>query len=327
MTASGADIWDPTDNFNYAFKMLNGDGSIQLRVDSVELANGWSKGGVMIRESLDPNSPHAMVVVTPSNGVAFQYRTTLNGTSTNVQQTGLTAPYWVRITRTGSTFKAECSANGVTWTSVGTDATLSSTTITMAANVYIGIALTSHDANLTCHATFSNVTSVGATGQWISQDINVVTNDPDPLYVTLEGTSGTKTVTHTDPNAVQLSAAWQEWNIPLSQFTGVSLNSIKKMYIGTGTKGGTKKGGVGKLYIDDIRVYKSRCVPLMAKPTGDINNDCVVDYEDLDTMTNQWLQVIPPATTLSADLNTDKKVDLKDYVVLASTWLEEKLWP
>jgi hypothetical protein len=53
----------------------------------------------------------------------------------------------------------------------------------------------------------------------------------------------------------------------------------------------------------------------------------VVDYEDLDTMTNQWLQVIPPATTLSADLNTDKKVDLKDYVVLASTWLEEKLWP
>jgi len=62
---------------------------------------------------------------------------------------------------------------------------------------------------------------------------------------------------------------------------------------------------------------------MSAKPAGDINCDCVVDYKDLDAMSEQWLKAIPPETALSADLNADKKVDLKDYAALATTWLED----
>jgi hypothetical protein len=99
------------------------------------------------------------------------------------------------------------------------------------------------------------------------------------------------------------------------------------MSIGVGDQAFPKKGGAGSLYIDDIRVYKPRCVPSMGKPAADINSDCIVDYLDLEMMADQWLQSIPPATALSADLNADKKVDLKDYAAMAKAWLEEILWP
>ncbi len=74
MSAAGADIWDVSDEFRYAFKRLNGDGSITAKVDSLVRQDGWTKAGVMIRESLDVGASHASVDITPDNGVTFQYR-------------------------------------------------------------------------------------------------------------------------------------------------------------------------------------------------------------------------------------------------------------
>jgi hypothetical protein len=118
--------------------------------------NVWSKAGVMIRESLNANSVNALIAVTPSNGVAFQYRTTTGGNSANSVTPGLSAPYWVRLVRSGNTFTASRSLNGVTWTQQG-----SPTTINMAATVYVGLAVTSHDSSTLCAATFDNVTMPG----------------------------------------------------------------------------------------------------------------------------------------------------------------------
>ncbi|HCO96149.1 MAG TPA: hypothetical protein DIU00_19780, partial [Phycisphaerales bacterium] len=78
ITGSGADIWAvdgvEADEFHYAFKTLSGTGSIAARVESVSDTDTWAKAGVMIRESLDPDSAHAMTVVTPGSGVSFQRR-------------------------------------------------------------------------------------------------------------------------------------------------------------------------------------------------------------------------------------------------------------
>ena len=114
-------------------------------------------------------------------------------------------------------------------------------------------------------------------------------NNEEQFYVVIEDSTGnSKVVNHGNPDAWRL-AQWQEWNIPLSEFTGVNLKSIKKMYIGTGNRNAPQIGGSGKFLIDDIRVYKSRCVPSMLKPAADLNNDCVVDYLDLDVLVNAWL--------------------------------------
>ena len=56
----------------------------------------------MIRETLDPDSAHAFMVVTPTQGVSFQRRpgTGAASTSDNSATGGSeTAPYWVKIER------------------------------------------------------------------------------------------------------------------------------------------------------------------------------------------------------------------------------------
>jgi hypothetical protein len=264
MTASGADIWAvngvEADEFHFAYKTLSGAGSIIARVDSLQNTNAWAKAGVMIRESLDPDSAHAFTCVTPANGVASQYRPSTGGISVDYNQTGIIAPHWVKLERgISGNFTVSHSANGTSWQSVTGAAAQN---IPMGSNVYIGLALTSHDTAQTCQAVFSNVTITGnVTGQWTHQDIGILSNDAEPLYVAVSNATGNSAiVVHDDPAAAQINT-WTEWVIPLSAFAdqGIDLTNVDRIALGLGTRGNTTiPGGSGKLYLDDIRLYRSR---------------------------------------------------------------------
>jgi hypothetical protein len=65
-------------------------------------------------------------------------------------------PYWVRAVRSGNTFTAFASLDGVNWVQMG-----SSQTITMAQNVYVGLAVTSNNNSVLATATFDNVSVSG----------------------------------------------------------------------------------------------------------------------------------------------------------------------
>jgi len=318
MTARGTDIWDVPDypgaivgnyhdEFHYAHKRLSGNGSIVARVLSVANTDAWAKAAVMIRETLDANSVHAMVVVSPTSGVALQGRTITGGASFGTTVDAIAAPRWVRLTRSANTFTGEHSANGSSWDTIATQE------IPMAPNVYIGLALTSNNVNATCVAEFSDVTTAG-TGDWQSQDIGITSNIAEQLYVRLEDSSGNSEVAeHPDPDAV-LADTWQEWNIDLHDFAdaGVNTGSIKKMYIGVGDEDAPKAGGTGSLYVDDIRLYRPRCIPSFLKPPGDSSDNCVVDYFDLEIMAGDWLvadQIIATADPGAANLVGHWKLD------------------
>jgi len=214
----------------------------------------------MIRETLDPESAHAFACITPSNGVASQYRPSTGGTSVNVNQTGVTAPYWVKLERNISgLFTVSHSANGSTWQAV-TSATPQN--IPMGSTVYIGLAVTSHDAALTCQSVFSNVTTTGTVGQqWAHQDIGISSNAAEPLYVAVSNSAGTPAVVvNDDPAAAQVDT-WTEWVIPLQAFAdqGITLTSVDRIAIGMGSRGNTTvPGGSGKMFFDDIRLYKPK---------------------------------------------------------------------
>jgi len=152
VTGAGTDIQGTADAFRFVSLSVSGDCTITARVTSLQNIDPWSKAGVMIRESLATNSANAFVGITPGNGVTWQYRSTTGGRTSYNKTTGLTAPYWLRMVRSGNTFTGYQSADGVTWTQQGT------TTITMASTVYIGLAITSHTASSLCTATFDNVT-------------------------------------------------------------------------------------------------------------------------------------------------------------------------
>ena len=152
--------------------------------------------------------------------------------------------------------KAERSEDGLTWVPVTTEAA-STVTISMAGDVYIGLALVSNNAGASpTAAEFSNVATTGnVTGQWQTADIGGgqrTSNSPEPLYVTIADSAGqTRTVTNARPDAA-VNATWQPWQIPFGDLSGVNLARVREMTIGIGNRTSPTAGGTGTVYIDDI---------------------------------------------------------------------------
>ena len=155
LVGAGGDIQGTADAFRSVYLTATNDCTIIARVASVQNINAWSKAGIMIRASLDANAANAFVGVTPSNGVTWQYRSSAGGSTTWNNTTGLSAPYWVKLVRSGNIFTGYRSSNGTTWTQQG------SMTNTMGSTVYVGLALTSHNSSSLGNATYDNVTAPG----------------------------------------------------------------------------------------------------------------------------------------------------------------------
>ena len=144
--ADGADIYGTADAFRYAYRQISGDCQMTVRVTSlasVAGSDGWSKAGVMIRQSLDPGSANVMVATsdTSGGGATFQWRTTQGGTSGSQRLLEnlytVTEPACIRLVRRGNTFTGYIFLGG-RWQQEG------QTTVTMTDPVYIGLAVTSH---------------------------------------------------------------------------------------------------------------------------------------------------------------------------------------
>jgi len=153
VNGGGAGIWHTGDQFNYAYKPTSGDVTITARVASQQNTNAWAKSGVMIRESTSAGSGYVFVMVTPGNGVNLQYRPSEGASSVQLAQiAGPTAPYWVRLARSGNSFSRFTSADGVNWTPVG------SISVTISSGATAGLAVCAHDNAQLNTSTFDNLT-------------------------------------------------------------------------------------------------------------------------------------------------------------------------
>jgi hypothetical protein len=79
-------------------------------------------------------------------------------------------------------------------------------------------------------------------------------NAAERMYVAL---NGGMPVYHTNPKAAQ-AAGWTEWVIGLQTFQCVTLTNVNTISIGFGTEGSPAAGGTGKVYFDDVRLYRPR---------------------------------------------------------------------
>ena len=150
IAAAGLGITGTSDQFRYVYQPVTGNLEIVARVESVGAANSWSKAGVMIRESLAPGARHAAAIVSASMGFAFQRRLDAGAPSEQFAG-GSGAAGWVRLVRTGTLFEASRSADGATWTPIGT------ATMALPATVYVGIAVASHNAKTATAAVVDNL--------------------------------------------------------------------------------------------------------------------------------------------------------------------------
>jgi len=303
MTASGRDIFDASDEFHYAYKQLSGVGSIVAKVESVDHTDVWAKAGVMIRETLDPGSKFAAVFITPTNddgtptqGCRFQGRVDTDGGASSdtsvatAEQMAITAPYWVKLERDfAGNFRGYYSSDGSTWTTM-----VWRPGISMASDVYVGLALTSHNAALTCEARFSNVQTTGTvTGQWQSQDIGISSNSAESMYVAVGNSTGSPAIVyHGDPAPTQIDT-WTEWAIPTQAFIdqGVDITDVDNISIGVGNRENPQSGGSGTLYIDDIRLQPEPSAPIAKEA------NTIFEAEDADVLGESWRIYHDPASS------------------------------
>ncbi|UCH10943.1 MAG: PD40 domain-containing protein [Fidelibacterota bacterium] len=79
-------------------------------------------------------------------------------------------------------------------------------------------------------------------------------NTAEPMRIILgDSADNLAVVEHTDP-ALLMSDTWQQWSIPLVDFTGLNPSEITSMAIVIGDDA-TEEGGTGLVYIDDIYLH------------------------------------------------------------------------
>jgi len=171
LIAAGADIWEKSDQFHFLCQQITGDFDVAVRVESFTPAHVYSKAGLMIRESLDANSAHLMLVLfaydAPRNNnlgaYEMQFRPQAGKDCQAVYPVKRPpAPpefpaafpnCWLRVERRGDQFSAFGSTDGKTWRLYAVQ------TLALAGTVYVGPALTSHDPNVLAKASFQNYTN------------------------------------------------------------------------------------------------------------------------------------------------------------------------
>jgi len=251
--AVGADIYGNTDEFHFAYReVASGACSIIAKVESLDNTDPFAKAGIMIRNTLEPDAVNVALLVTPENGLRYQRRPTADNATERDFDPNVAAPYWLKFERTfpGGLIRAFRSPDGDNWTPF----TLK--TASMQMPIYIGLAVTSHDITQVCEARFSNVSfpDTNVNSQWNHQDIGIISNAPESMYVVLNGST---VVYHEDPNA-SLIDEWTQWTVPQQEFAdrGVNLTNVNSFGIGFGDRNNPQPGGDGTMYFDDIRLYR-----------------------------------------------------------------------
>jgi len=150
---AGADIWGTADAFRFAFRPVIDDARIVARVASQTSTHPFAKAGVMLRASVDPQSPEVILDVKPDGGLEFMVRMVSGGPTQFVAGGPAMVPMpWLKLERAAGQFTAFQSADGHTWVAIGSvDAG------PLPRDLFAGLAVTSHDPAILNHATFDGV--------------------------------------------------------------------------------------------------------------------------------------------------------------------------
>lgn len=150
VTGGGANMWAKTDAFEFVYKKISGD--VTLTADISFVGKGVEehrKGALIVRQSLDADSAYADAALHGSGLTSLQYREA-GGADTKEVQSPLKMPARLRIERRGNQFTMYAGTGGDLKPS-------GPVTVAMKDPVYIGLAVTSHNADVLETVLFSDV--------------------------------------------------------------------------------------------------------------------------------------------------------------------------
>ena len=155
----GPDGQAVNDDFYTVHQAVSGDGSVTVSVASLTgvvdeapqpatRVNPWAKAGLIVKQNLTQGSPYAAVMVTGGHGVRMQYDFTHDTAAAGTAAT-TAYPRWLRLVRSGDTITGYESADGTSWSEVGS-ARLAGLPSTVEVGLFVtspgDVQLSSHDA-------------------------------------------------------------------------------------------------------------------------------------------------------------------------------------
>ena len=157
VAGAGSDIWGAADSFHFAYQSFAGDGQIVARVDQPAEHERQRKGGPDVPKLavVDRGERHHRRPARRKHRVHVAHeRRRIDGLARGRDDP---VPAWLKLVRSGSTVTGFVSADGSTWTTVG------STSVALGSTASVGLAVTSHNTGQLNTATFDSV-AVTASG-------------------------------------------------------------------------------------------------------------------------------------------------------------------
>lgn len=159
LTGSGANVWGTHDEFHFVWKKMTGDFILRANVAFIgKGAEAHRKIGWMVRSSLDTNSKQINAVVHGDGLTSLQFRKTVSGITEEMKST-LTHADVIQLERRGNSYTMSVAHKGETFVSEKLD------DLDLGDDVYVGVFICSHNADVTEKATFDNVRIVVPAGK------------------------------------------------------------------------------------------------------------------------------------------------------------------
>ncbi|MBC2606550.1 fibronectin type III domain-containing protein [Pelagicoccus albus] len=142
-SASGLGYEKYEDELRYTWVPVDGDFSLRVRLHDYQADATWSRAGLMLRESLSPDSKHASVTVNGDGLVEAIYRLAPGGSLSGVRGSSSMEDPALRLDRIGNEVSMYESADGENWTLI------KSIEVEFAQGSMVGLAIGSqNDGNL-----------------------------------------------------------------------------------------------------------------------------------------------------------------------------------
>ncbi|WP_207593053.1 pectate lyase [Halomontanus rarus] len=167
----GADIWNTEDAFHFYYEQVSGDFDVVVRNTYLERTDDWAKVGIMARETLEPDAKNVMVRRNPDGEASLQWRPEAgaDSDSNDLRADG----DWLRLVREGDTIESYTSSDGEDWTALTVLEPGDDHDVVLSDQVYLGLAVTSHNPGTLTTAEFRNLSGVSPTENRDIGDVEV----------------------------------------------------------------------------------------------------------------------------------------------------------
>jgi TolB protein len=186
-------MWFDRDDFHFAWKQLKGNFILQAQVRFIgKGVEAHRKMGLMIRRSLEPNSPQGNAVIHGDGLTSLQFRKTSGGETEELKST-VQAPDVIQLERKGNTYIMSVAKYGESFTTVQLEE------LNLGDEVYAGIFLCSHNEAVSESGIFSNVRLIIPA----KEDFTPYKDYIGSRLEVLDVENGLRKIVHSDPGTMQ----------------------------------------------------------------------------------------------------------------------------